>query len=340
LSAAPGPSAPGDLGDPWLTGLLRSALSPLAEDEPWALAAVAAARDRVGTWLSGASLSSSFHIGTLTTTFTALLLAAMAANREVALDDPVSRYLPAAAGSATTLAELATHTSGYPRVPRRVQLRMLLRLRDPYALVRDRDVDRALEKLSHELSPGPHDFCYSNFGYGVLSRALAAAAGRPFGELLREKVLGPLDLREVTLESDPDPARRRLFGQNFSGQEIEHWHNPALPGASSLFSSIEGMRRYLLANLRPGATPLREAFRLAHEPRCPAGENLQVALGWLVRQSDEGLLHWQNGGVAGFASFIGFDLARQVGIAVLMSRRHGPDLDEAAIEAVSELRHA
>jgi D-alanyl-D-alanine-carboxypeptidase/D-alanyl-D-alanine-endopeptidase len=340
LPAAANPAPPGDLGDPWLTGLLRSAFSPLVEDRPWGLAAVAAAGERTGTWLSGASLSSSFQIGTVTTTFTALLLAVMATSCEVALEDPLGRYLPAAAGSATTLAELATHTSGYPRAPRRVQWRMLLRLRDPYALVRDRDVDRSLERLSRELGPGPHDFSYSNFGYGVLSRALAAAAGQPFGELLRQKVLAPLDLREVTLESDPDPARRRLFGHNFSGQEMEHWHNPALPGASSLFSSIEGMRRYLVANLSPESTPMEPAFRLVHEPRCPAGPKMQAALGWLVRETDDGLLHWQNGGVAGFASFIGFDLARRVGIAVLMSRRHGPDLDEAAIGAISELRRA
>ena len=224
-----------DPGDPWLAGVLREAFSPLTAEGRWHLAAAGVAGERTATWLSGASMSSSFHIGSVTKTFTALLLATMAVKGQLALEDPVSRYLPAASGSATRLVDLATHTSGYPRVPLGIKLHMLLRLRDPYSLVRDRHVDRALRKLSHALGPGPHRFEYSNFGYGVLARALASAGGQPFGDLLHQEVLAPLDLDGVTLETSPDPDRHRLFGHNDSGAEMEHWHNPALAGASSLF---------------------------------------------------------------------------------------------------------
>ena len=84
---------------------------------------------------------------------TALLLATMTAKGQVALEAPVGRYLPVAAGSGTRFIDLATHTSGYPRITRGVKARMLLRLRDPYALVRDRDVDRSLRRLSRNLGP-------------------------------------------------------------------------------------------------------------------------------------------------------------------------------------------
>jgi D-alanyl-D-alanine-carboxypeptidase/D-alanyl-D-alanine-endopeptidase len=327
-----------DLQDPWLTGVLRDAFSPLANEDRWQLAAVAMAGERTGVWLSGASMASGFHIGAVTKTFTALLLATMTSNGQVALEDPVSRYLPAAAGSGTRLVDLATHTAGYPRIPRGVKARMLLRLRDPYALVRDRHVDRSLRKLSHNLGPGPHPFQYSNFGYGVLSRALAAASDLPFGELLRREVLGPLNLAELALETDPDPDRLRLFGHNESGNAMEHWHNPGLQGAGFLFSSIEGMRRYLVANLFPESTSLRVPLDLAHQARYPAGPGMEVGLGWLVRDSDGGRVYWHNGGIAGFGSFIGFDLERRLGVAVLISRVHTPRLDEAAMTVISELR--
>ena len=172
----------------------------------------------------------------------------------------------------------------------------------------------------------------------MLSRALAAAGGKPFGVLLREKVLAPLDLGEVTSDTDPDPDGRRLFGRDGSGAEIEHWRNPALLGAGSLFSSIRGMHRYLVVNLAPATTPLRPALELAHEPRLPAGPGMEVALGWLVRATEAGPVHWHNGGTAGFGSFIGLDLSRGAGVAVLMSRRHDQDLDEAAMRVLSELR--
>ncbi|MGP8207860.1 MAG: serine hydrolase domain-containing protein [Acidimicrobiales bacterium] len=327
-----------DLDDPWLTGVMREAFSPLVAGDRWPLAAVAVAGERTGTWVSGAAVTSGFHIGSVTTTFTALLLATMAATGQIGLEDPVSRYLRAASGSKTRLVDLATHTAGYPRIPTNLKVRMVLRLRDPYSRVRDGDVDRALRRLTAPHAAPPYPFEYSNFGYGVLSRALAAAGGRPFGVLLRQEVLAPLELEDVALETDADPDGRRLFGHDGSGTEIEHWRNPALPGAGCLFSNIRGLRRYLVVNLNPETVALRPALELVHEARRPAGPGMEVALGWLVRATDEGPVHWHNGGTAGFGSFIGFDLRRRLGVAALISRRHDNDLDEAAMRAISELR--
>jgi len=205
-------------------------------------------------------------------------------------------------------------------------------------LVRDRDIDRALRRLSRRLGPPPHPFEFSNFGYGVLSRALAAAAGQPFGELLQGEVLGPLGLRGVSLETDPDPDRARLFGRNEAGNDMEHWRNPALAGGGFLFSTVDGMRRYLSVNLGTEGTSLRAALDMAHEPREEAGPGLRVGLGWFVSDSDAGPVTWHNGGNAGFGSFVGLDLARRVGVAVLVARRHFHELDTAAMDALSELR--
>jgi D-alanyl-D-alanine-carboxypeptidase/D-alanyl-D-alanine-endopeptidase len=64
-----------------------------------------------------------FEIGSVTKVFTSLLLADMVQRGEVALDDPVSKYLPSEVKvphdgkRAITLVDLATHTSGLPRMP-------------------------------------------------------------------------------------------------------------------------------------------------------------------------------------------------------------------------------
>ncbi len=64
-----------------------------------------------------------FEIGSATKVFTALLLADMAEHHEVALDDPVAKYLPSGVkmpernSRVITLVDLATHTSGLPRLP-------------------------------------------------------------------------------------------------------------------------------------------------------------------------------------------------------------------------------
>src|SRR5437879_4170742 len=64
-----------------------------------------------------------FEIGSMTKVFTSLILSDMVQRGEVKLDDPVSKYLPASVkmpernGRKITMVDLATHTSGLPRMP-------------------------------------------------------------------------------------------------------------------------------------------------------------------------------------------------------------------------------
>src|ERR1700691_2756108 len=64
-----------------------------------------------------------FEIGSVTKVFTSLLLSDMVQRGQVALTDPVAKYLPAGVrmpqrnGKQITLQDLATHTSGLPRIP-------------------------------------------------------------------------------------------------------------------------------------------------------------------------------------------------------------------------------
>ena len=64
-----------------------------------------------------------FEIGSVTKVFTSLLLSDMVQRGEVALSDPVAKYLPSSVkvpernGRVITLIDLSTHTLGLPRMP-------------------------------------------------------------------------------------------------------------------------------------------------------------------------------------------------------------------------------
>src|SRR6185369_13989249 len=64
-----------------------------------------------------------FEIGSITKVFTGLLFADMVLRGEVAPDDPAAKFLPASVkmpdfeGAPITLLDLATYTSGLPRMP-------------------------------------------------------------------------------------------------------------------------------------------------------------------------------------------------------------------------------
>jgi CubicO group peptidase (beta-lactamase class C family) len=111
-------------GDEALADLLAGAFADLAAPgrrlpgQP-ALASVAVVGDDSGFWMSGAEASSAFHVGSVTKTMTALLLAVMSVQRRLQPTDTLDRYLGAASGSAARLVDLATHTAGYPRLPSR-----------------------------------------------------------------------------------------------------------------------------------------------------------------------------------------------------------------------------
>lgn len=75
-----------------------------------------------------------FEIGSITKTFTALLLAEMIQGNEVALEDPVTKFVQSdnQALSRVTLLDLATHTARFPRIPRDLWWRALRNHANPY----------------------------------------------------------------------------------------------------------------------------------------------------------------------------------------------------------------
>ena len=93
-----------------------------------------------------------YEIGSITKVFTSLLLADMVERGEVALDDPVAKYLPVGVrmpernGKQITLRDLSTHRSGLPRMPSNFNPK------DPNRPYVDYPVERLYEFLSsHEL---------------------------------------------------------------------------------------------------------------------------------------------------------------------------------------------
>ena len=171
---------------------------------------VAGSGDDNGRPLDGDSV---FEIGSITKTFTATLLAVMVQNDEVNLDDPVASLLPAGTsvpsrdGRQITLEDLATHTSGLPRNPANLDPD------DPDNPYADYTVTQLYDFLgSYELTtdPGSH-FEYSNVGAALLGHALALRAGMPFEDLVRTRILEPLDMTStgITLDAGDGAAIRR-----------------------------------------------------------------------------------------------------------------------------------
>lgn len=261
-----------------------------------------------------------FEIGSVTKVFTALLLADMDQRAEVALDDPVQKYLPAGVtmpkrGSrAITLRDLATHMSGLPRVPTNLSPKSLA---DPY-------VDYTPAKLydflrTYELPRDPGSkWEYSNLGAGLLGHVLARRTGMDFGTLVRLRISNELDMTE-TCAVVPDWLKTRAAtGHNAAQAPAPNWHWDALAGAGALWSTAGDLLNFVAANLGLKPSGLAPAMESMRKVRIPIdGGAIGQALGWQTFHRNGVELFWKDGGTWGFSSFVGFDPKARRGVVVL-----------------------
>lgn len=261
-----------------------------------------------------------FEIGSITKAFDALVLADMADKKEVALTDPVAKYLPAnvkvpeRGGKQITLEDLATHTSGLPRLPAN------LMPKDPSNPYVDYTADRLYAFLSSYQLPRDigAQFEYSNLGFGLLGHALERKAGMSFDDMIQARVAKPLGLKETRVKVTPEMQARFAVGHNDKLEKVPYWDFDVLSGAGALRSTTNDMLTFVSAALGYTDSPLKPAFATMLSVRRPSGTpNLESALGWQIFTPPSGDLVWKDGGTYGFGTFIGFDAKARVGVVVL-----------------------
>jgi CubicO group peptidase (beta-lactamase class C family) len=264
--------------------------------------------------LDGATI---FEIGSVTEVFTSLLLADMVQRGEVALADPVAKYLPEGVkvpergGRRITLEDLSTHTSGLPRLPFNLKP---ANPANPYA---DYSVERlyaflSTYKLWRDIGSG---FEYSNLGGGLLGHALALRAGMSYEALVRSRIAQPLHLSSTGITLSAEMKARLAVGHNERLAPVPNFDYQALAGAGALRSSASDLLVFLAANLGYSKSPLAPAMAAMLKVRRPTiGPGTEMALGWVV--APDGIV-WRNGSTAGYRAFVGYDPKSRVGVAVL-----------------------
>lgn len=264
-----------------------------------------------------------YEIGSVTKALTGLLLAEMAGRGEVTLDDPVQKYLPAGVKAPQlgeepiTLAHLASHASGLPRMPDNFAPGDPA---NPYADYTAEQMYAFLAGCKPARQPG-EGVEYSNLGMGLLGHVLARHAGKSYAELLSERVLIPLGMTDTRITLD-DALRARLApGHDADGNVVTNWDLPTFAGAGALRSTTNDMLTFVAANLGLTETPLQEAIATSHLKRATADGNNDVALGWHVNRKSK--LIWHNGQTGGYHSFCGFSTDRKFGIVICANTATG-----------------
>lgn len=327
-----GPTAP-SLGEPVGDEALgRTARQVLEPPEGYGAVSVLRIRDGETTWAGfpagGKPLTADtpFELGSVTKTFTGLLLADAVDRGEVRLEDGVGKHLPELAGTVTgeaTLEDLATHRAGLPSIANMTMGQVLLEDLAGVELAAYSATTRELYADTLLVTPDdPGTYAYSNLGVSLLGHALARAGGAPdWPSYVDERLFDPLgmDATRVIAPGDREPqlATPHLSG----GREVAPWtgdgYAPAGVGVVTTATDLGRFAQALIDATAPGMAALQPRQDMTG-PLAGAG---RVGLVWMVSGADGEEIAWHNGGTGGTRAMLAVNRAAGEAVVVLNGSR-------------------
>jgi CubicO group peptidase (beta-lactamase class C family) len=233
------------------------------------------------------------------------------------LDDPVGRHLPwfrikpvEAESAEVTVEGLLTHASG---LPRESDYPYWTGAGFPFP-TREQIIERITSQQM--LYPAETFFQYSNLGLTLAGEVAAAAAAKPYADLVRQSILDPLGLRSTTPEMPAGQRGRRLatgysgLGREGARQPVPFFTANGIAPAAGYASTVEDLARFASWQFRllaKGGTEVRAATTLREMHRVhwidPDFTN-SYGLGFSVWRSGEKTFVGHGGSCPGFRSHL------------------------------------
>jgi CubicO group peptidase (beta-lactamase class C family) len=264
-----------------------------------------------------------FEIGSITKTFTVLLLEDMVARGQMRLDEPVANYLPPSVevpahdGKPIKLQNLAAQDSGLPFDANNMTPHDP---RNRFAEYTADDLYAFLSGYKLPASPGA-EFRYSNIGISLLGHAIERKTECEFEPLVTERICKPLHMQSTCVTVAPDAKLRLAIGHDEQGERQPQMVFQVVAPAGALRSTANDMLKYLSANLGFEASHLAPLMRRMQAIRhTDSPEMGRTAMPWYDQRAYQppgSDFRGHGGGTYGFSTFIGFDLKNHRGVVVL-----------------------
>ncbi len=297
-----------------------------------------------------AGVETIYRTGSISKTFTAVLLMQLVERGVVALDDPVVEHLPEFAQIAgpdeqvrsITLRQLASHTGGLIREPE-----LPLAASGPLSEWESK-VIASIPTTSLQSEPGT-EYSYSNIGFGILGLAVSRGAGRSFMDLVTELIFEPLGMTQSTFALTPDLepymsvgyANRRDGSVDAEYPAREHAGRGYKVPNGGVYSTVGDLARFAaaLSGSSPHTILSARARREVLTIQTPEDTTRGYGLGLSIRTADNGVrLAGHGGSVAGYNAHLVFDPDTKVGVILLRNYGRGnTNLGRAAQGLAAEL---
>lgn len=267
-----------------------------------------------------------YEIGSITKTFTGLLVAQAIVDGKMELNADIRKYLPArfsnlhyAGGEAVKLGSLLAHTA---------QL--------PFNFEAGNEVFflQQLEKLKLD-SLRPAKYAYSNVGYKLLGYALEQVYQLHYDELLARNITSALKMKDTRVSyANKD---RLLQGFDKDGKMTSPI-SAVMPGAGAIHSNLEDMLKYTVYQLAEKDAAVKLSHRVIYGNVDQNAKGLQWDIG-KTRNWDYYIR--ADGGTEGFRTFCALYPNEGTGIVLLSNQTDdmaGGDLYAIIVAVLSELK--
>lgn len=267
--------------------------------------------------------AATFELASTSKLFTTSLLQLMVDEGQLSLDDKIQTLLPAniklpPIAQQTTLRHLATHLSGFPSLPDSFIAKMTDETNPYKDLVID-DIYNYLKTCEGKQPDGT--FEYSNFGMGLLGHILALKAGVPYEQLVKQKLLDPLGMKQTFVTIDSTNKQYIVQGFDEAGNPNPIWIDHVLTGAGSFLSNGSDMIKFVQANLNANNSALSGSLIKTHQQQLDG----ETGLGWILpagfdKYQGSNDVVWHNGMAGGYSSYLMVDKTNQNGLFILSNK--------------------
>jgi len=317
--------------------------SDVAEDGIGSIAAGVFVGDKV-VWAQGfgwadvdkqvpAEADTIYRIGSISKSFTAVLMAQMAERGKFKLDDAVAQYFPAIEGlieksegaEAITFRHLASHTAGLIREPR-----LRGAASGPISGWEDK-ILASIPTTAYQSLPGER-YSYSNIGFGMLGLAVSRAAGKGFMELVTEEIFKPLGMESSFFVLTEEHRAKLSMGYTGRGDRISG-ESPAREHAGrgykvpngGIYSTVGDLAKFGAAMC--GASKVNvfsaETRKEILTQQTPEGGG-RYGLGFSISVDSDGFTTMGHGGsVSGYNAHLVFDPKSKMGVVLLRNYSGG-----------------
>ena len=270
-----------------------------------------------------ATAETAYRVGSVSKLFTDLAAMQLVERGGLDLDAPIAEALPGLEipgpfEAPITLRHLMSHRAGIVREP------PVGHYFDPSGPTLA-ETALSLNRTARLLEPGSKTK-YSNAGLGVVGLAVERASGRPFAEVIRSRLLGPLGMASSDFEATPavesrlaDAIMWTYDGRTFPAPDFPLGYAPA----GGLMASMPDLARFLIALFNEGrgpGGPIVEPETLEQMLEPQFDDSGRFGLGFALGERDGRRRFGHGGAVYGFATELVALPDERLGVAVSASR--------------------